>query len=154
MHHRANNLLRGNGTGNIALRVHRLKLQAAQAGIHATRQKPPGYAIHRRQHQGLRADQRRNLARHVGHGRGFDGYHHHVLHTQRSGVLLRIQSHSLTLIIMHQRQAVLLQCSQRLPTRHGAQLATCLGQRHAQPAANGSCAVNTHFFRIHSCLSF
>jgi hypothetical protein len=48
---------------------------------------PPGHAVHRRQQQGLRADQRRQRRRQRGQCRALDGDHHQVLHTQVGGAV-------------------------------------------------------------------
>ena len=83
MHHAADDVLRRNRRIDLAARVDRLQLRTRQAAAEAALEKPPGHAIHGREHDRLGAKQRGDLLRDGRKRRRLHRDHHQLLHAQR-----------------------------------------------------------------------
>ena len=127
MHHAADHVANGNALMDSAARVHHLQSLALLRTAKAL-QEPPGHAIHGCQHDGMRAKQWRNLPRHIGHGRGFDGEHDQVLHTKLLRLVAGSHRENLRPVAACQAQAMLAQGGQGRAARQQADLATRAGQ--------------------------
>jgi hypothetical protein len=113
-------------------------------------QKPPGHAVHGRQHHGVGAEQGADLLRHGGQRGRFDRNDHQVLHAQGCSVVGRGHRHGVQLATLVQLQAVLLQGGERVAARQHAQLRTGILVEacdvRAHPTANSTCTHDGDFF--------
>ncbi len=83
---------------------------------------PPRHAVHRRQHQRVRGQQRRDRRRHLGQRLALDGEHHKVLRAELCRVLLRVRRRAEQRAPLAQAPAVLAQGRQRRAARQRADL--------------------------------
>ena len=144
----AHHMGQGQGAPNGTVGIHRVQGHAPRGAAKAV-QEPPRDAVHRRQHQGVGAEQRRQGLGYLRQGRGFDGHHHQILHAQCLWVVMGGHSRLRHCAIGPvQLQSMGAQGGQRGATCHHAHLVARLGQGHAQPSTNGTCAVNACF---HGC---
>ena len=144
MHNAANNMLRPNCFGNDAIWVnsgHRVVCKVAAK----TLQKPPRHAIHGCEHSGVRANQRRDVARHIRQRRRFDADDDEVLHAQVTRCSAARNSLRRERARLHQLQPVGLQRGQCRAARYHAHAGTRSRQAVAQPAAYSSGPINANF---------
>ena len=143
MHDAADNLPGRNQSLNVARGIDRLEPSACIVAAEPVK-KPPGHAVHGRQHHRVRADQGADMAGHVQQCRCLHGDHYQVLYTQLCRVGAGLHKVCRCGLPALQSQSVGLNCRQRRAASHHADVAASAGQSGADPATNGAGAVNAN----------
>ena len=145
--HAANGALRAPDLPLHVIRVDAAHPHIAVSAIKAV-EIPPGHAIDRHHHGGVRADQRRHGRHGRGHGMRLEAHHDIILHAQFSGIGRDPGVGDALLAMFAQNQPALLHGHKMRPARHKRDIGAGRRQFRAQKPANGPRAKDRNFHAL------